>query len=121
MQSFAFEKEFTVSLENFSCFEPRVIFINVKQEETLFQFQKKLVKHVKMSLQLFNQSDDMRGFHPHITIAFRDLKKPVFYKIWEEFQHKTFEHNFPCHSFCLLKHTDHKWESYKEFNFTHRK
>ena len=121
LQSFAFEKEFTVSLENFSCFEPRVIFINVKQEETLFQFQKKLVKHVKMSLQLFNQSDDMRGFHPHITIAFRDLKKPVFYKIWEEFQHKTFEHNFPCHSFCLLKHTDHKWESYKEFNFTHRK
>jgi 2'-5' RNA ligase len=32
----------------------------------------------------------MRGFHPHITIAFRDLKKAVFYKAWEEYKSKLF-------------------------------
>ena len=117
LQSFDFETAFHISLENFSCFEPRVVFINVKQDETLFQLQKKLVQHVKVNLQLFNQSDNMRGFHPHITIAFRDLKKPVFYKIWEEFQHKSFEHTFNCHSFYLLKPVKDKWEVYKEFGF----
>jgi 2'-5' RNA ligase len=117
LKYFDFETAFNVSLENFSCFEPRVVFINVKEEETLFQLQKHLVQHVKSNLQLFNQSGNMRGFHPHITIAFRDLKKPVFYKIWEEFQNKSFERNFLCDSIFLLKHIDHKWEMYKEFKF----
>lgn len=119
LEAFDFKEEFSISLKSFSCFEPRVVFINVKQEILLFELQKKLVQHVKMNLQLFNQSDDMRGFHPHITIAFRDLKKPVFYKIWQEFQHKSFEHNFNCHSVFLLKHTDHQWELYREFKFIH--
>ena len=117
LQSFDFKNEVDVVLENFSCFEPRVVFINVKQDEALLLLQKKLVQHVKTNLQLFNQSDSMRGFHPHITIAFRDLKKPIFYKIWEEFKNKSFEKMFTCHSICLLKHVENRWEIYKEFNF----
>lgn len=76
----------------------------------------KLVQHVKKELKLFNQSDDLRGFHPHITVAFRDLKKATFEKIWEEYQKKTFRDAFECNSICLLKQVDESWEMYRHFN-----
>lgn len=115
LQNFSFEKEIQITLSNFSCFEPRVIFINVEHNDTLFQLQYQLVRFAKQNLHLFNQFDDLRGFHPHITIAFRDLKKPVFYKIWEEYKNKLFQANFLCQSICLLKHIDDRWEIYKMF------
>ena len=77
---------------------------------------KQLVHHVKKKLNLFNQSDDMRGFHPHVTVAFRDLKKPVFYKLWEEYGPKTFDRTFRCKSFSLLKHVNDEWIVFKEFH-----
>ena len=92
-----------------------MVFINVLENEALTGMQQALVKHVKQRLQLFNQSEDMRGFHPHVTVAFRDLKKPVFYKVWEQYKSETFVAEFDCRSFCLLKHNDQRWEVYKEF------
>lgn len=115
LQNFSFEKEFQISLSGFSCFEPRVIFINVMENDSLFQLQQQLVRYAKQKLQLFNQSDDMRGFHPHVTIAFRDLKKPLFYKIWDDYKTKIFDATFICKDICLLKHLDDRWEVYKTF------
>lgn len=117
LQNFSFEKEFQVILSNFSCFEPRVVFIEVKQNNQLQELQHQLVRHVKQNLQLFNQSDDMRGFHPHVTVAFRDLKKPMFYKVWDDYKTKTFDATFNCESICLLKHLNDRWEIYKMFSF----
>lgn len=117
LASFKFEKPFSIQLKGYDCFEPRVVFINVTENETLHSLQKKLVKQARQKLQLFNQSDDMRGFHPHVTVAFRDLKKPVFYKVWEEYQSKEFTAEFACSSICLLKHNNQNWEAYKEFKF----
>ncbi len=117
LQTFQFTDAVSISLSGFSCFEPRVVFIDVKENEHLFQLQSKLVQHVKSKLQLFNQAESLRGFHPHITVAFRDLKKPQFYKVWEEHQHKTFEASFNCSSIGLLKQLDEKWEVYREFVF----
>lgn len=115
LQEFKFNDSFPISLNNYSCFEPRVVFINVDEQPQLNELQKQLVKHVKKQLNLFNQSDDMRGFHPHITIAFRDLKKPVFYKLWEEYQSKKFNASFNCESFSILKHVDDRWVVFKNF------
>lgn len=115
LQNFSFEKEFQITLFGFSCFEPRVIFINVEENDLLFQMQQQLVRYAKQNLQLFNQSDDMRGFHPHVTVAFRDLKKPQFYKMWEEYKNKKTDATFTCKNISLLKHLDDKWEVYKTF------
>ncbi len=115
LESFNFSQSFDVYLNRFFCFEPRVIFIGVNDNEALYQLQKSLVLHVKKNLQLFNQYDDKRGFHPHVTVAFRDLKKPMFYKIWNDYKDKKFEAFFNCTTFCLLKHINNKWEVYKEF------
>jgi len=116
LRGFQFKTTFPVSLKNFDSFEPRVIFINVQEQTELFDLQKQLVSHVKRNLNIFNQSDDMRGFHPHITIAFRDLKKAVFYKAWEEYKSKSFSETFTCNSFSLLKHQKEEWVVLKDFD-----
>ncbi len=118
LNNFQFREEFKINLKNFHCFEPRVVFIDVEKNEALNNLQQQLVKHAKVNLQLFNQSDDMRGFHPHITVAFRDLKKQQFYKVWKEYQSKNLSETFTCNSFSLLKHVNDKWEVYKEFKLS---
>ncbi len=117
LEEFKFNQAFDLTLNGYACFEPRVIYLNVEVNDTLFNLQKKLVQYVKRNLNLFNQSDDKRGFHPHVTVAFRDLKKQNFYAIWDEFKNKDFKADFSCNSFCLLKHINQRWEVYKEFKF----
>ncbi len=89
LQQFSFKEDFVIELQNFSCFEPRVIFEYVVKNELLAKLQRNLVNYVKKNLRLFNQADDMRGFHPHVTIAFRDLRKEKFYKAFSYFKTKT--------------------------------
>ncbi len=115
LSAFTFHTSFQIQLKDYECFEPRVVFIHVPGNASLMAMQQSLVKYVKQKLQLFNQSDDMRGFHPHVTVAFRDLKKPVFYKLWEKYRNEHFDAGFECTSFYLLKHNNQQWEVYREF------
>lgn len=117
LEQFNFNEPFKIELNNFSCFEPRVIFVDVVKNEKLILFQNELVNYIKKNLRLFNQSDDRRGFHPHITIAFRDLKKENFYKALDYFKAQTYNASFEVNSFCLLKHTGKEWLVHKEINF----
>jgi 2'-5' RNA ligase len=117
LSEFSFNSCFEINLKGYDCFEPRVVFINVEKTEELNMLQKQLVSQLKKNLNIFNQADDMRGFHPHLTIAYRDLKKPVFYQIWEEYQNKSFEKTFTCQSFWLLKKDEKQWKLLQEFSF----
>jgi 2'-5' RNA ligase len=117
LSAFGFEQPVHVTLKDYNCFEPRVVFIGVAENERLGQLQHALVRHAQQKLQLFNQAEDMRGFHPHITVAFRDLKKPVFYKLWETYKNERFGAEFDCSSLCLLKHNNQRWDVYREFDF----
>ena len=116
LQEFKSTLSFNIELNGFDCFEPRVLFINVIQSYELNNLQIQLVKCCKQKLQLFNQVEDMRGFHPHITVAFRDLKKPTFYNLWNDYQHKEFKASFINSSFCLMKQEEQQWVAYREFN-----
>lgn len=118
ISEFSFSIPFKIQLKNFSCFEPKVIFVDVMPNEILSALQKELVYHVKSNLNIFNQYEDKRGYHPHITIAFRDLKKIDFYLANEEYKTKSFHAEFKVNSFFLLKHTGKIWLPHKEFSFT---
>ncbi len=117
LQQFKFNAEFEISLKNFSGFEPKVLFIDVIENISLNQLQIKLVEHVKLNLNIFNQANDLRCFHAHITIAFRDLKKQLYYVAMKEFSQKTFIASFKCNSFYLLKHNGKRWDLFKQFHF----
>ncbi|HEY5746715.1 MAG TPA: 2'-5' RNA ligase family protein [Chryseolinea sp.] len=104
-----------VKLENFSSFPPRVIFINVVLSQELDNLQKSLHRFCKRVLNLFNANYKELPFHPHVTLAFRDLKKPNYQRAWEEFQQKNFEAEFVADKMALLKHDGRVWKVYEEF------
>lgn len=111
------EKEFEIKLNGFGCFSPKTIFIKNDPSQALSDFQKRLTLYTKRAMNLFNATHN-KGFHPHITVAFRDLKKDQFELAWQVFQHKSFEATFNVKSFWLLKHEGKKWKAYREFPFT---
>ena len=107
---------FNIELFNYNCFEPRVIYVNVKNSDILTEAKNEVVKMAKQELKL-TFLKDLRVFHPHITIAFRDLKKPQFYELWEQLKEKEFEADFEASSLALLKHNGKRWDVCKEFQF----
>jgi 2'-5' RNA ligase len=115
MKSFNFGKTFSLQLNDFACFEPRVLYIDIKKNETLFELHDQLSAHARTKLGLLNESEDMRGFHPHITIAFRDLKKPLFYELWQQFQPDKFSGTMEVKQFSLLK-LEKRWEVLHNFD-----
>lgn len=106
---------FNLSLAGFSCFPPRVIFIEVQESEPLMQMQKQLHRFCKVELNLFNAQYQDRPFHPHLTVAFRDLKKTAFQQAWDEFKDKKFHTEFQVTDIVLLKHEGKKWQPFKVF------
>jgi 2'-5' RNA ligase len=117
LKLFSYPDTFKINLKNYSGFEPRVLFVDVIKNNSLDELQNNLVQFVKVNFNIFNQADDKRGFRPHVTIAFRDLKKELYYKAIEEYRQKTFDAEFLCNSFCLLKHTGKHWLVKEEFCF----
>lgn len=104
-----------VCLDNFGSFPPRVIFINVTQSDALDDFQKKLHRFFKRELDVFNANYQDRPFHPHLTLAFRDLKKQQYHLAWSEFSSKEYKAEFMADKIAILKHNGKRWEVLKEF------
>jgi 2'-5' RNA ligase len=108
----------TIQLNNFSCFEPRVIFIDVVKTEELAFLQKEMERFCKRTFQLFNADYRDLAFHPHMTLAFRDLKKQVFAQAWGEVKDKPMSGSFIADQFVLLKHNGVSWDVIRAFPFS---
>lgn len=108
---------FTVELNGFGAFPPRTIFIQPQESAELEQMNMELLQATKRQLNLFH-AVHIGGFHPHITVAFRDLRKPLFHEAWKEFKQRQFKASFEVNSFWLLKHNGKSWEAYREFRFS---
>lgn len=109
------QSAFKLTLRNFSAFPPRVIFIDVVENTALVNFQKNLQGIFRRDLNLLNAQYKDLPFHPHLTLAFRDLKKEQFRKAWEEFEAKTFEAEFVVNELTLLKHNGRTWDIHRQF------
>jgi 2'-5' RNA ligase len=104
-----------IQLLNFGAFPPRVIYIDVVKNYWLENIQQELRQFCKRELNLFNANYKEHPFHPHLTIAFRDLKKPQFFKAWEEFKGKEFQASFSVSEITLLKHDQKEWRVLESF------
>jgi 2'-5' RNA ligase len=109
-------KAFPIILRGFGAFRPRVIFIGVCKNESLQLLWQDLSYRMKEDIQL-GVGPDKRGFHPHITVAFKDLKPAIFYKAWPEFKDRPFEGRFVADHISLLKHNGNRWGVVKTYPF----
>ena len=98
-----------ICLKNFDCFKPRVIFVQVENSEQLRLLQSDFEKHLSIN-NSFPIKGETRSFHPHITIANRDLHKKDFIEAWEYFKNKTYHASFVANGITVLKHSGIKWE-----------
>jgi 2'-5' RNA ligase len=106
-----------IQLSNFNAFPPRVIYIDVVKTAWLENMQKQLQRFCKTELNLFNANYKEHPYHPHITLAFRDLKKNAFRAAWEEFKNKRLEAVFKPGGITLLKHDGKVWKVLENFKF----
>ena len=104
-----------VCLDNFSSFPPRVIYISVAESDALDRLQQQLHRFCKRELDIFNANYKDKPFHPHLTLAFRDLKKPQYHLAWEEFSKKEFKAEFMGDKIAILKHNGKRWDILREF------
>ena len=104
-----------VCLDNFSSFPPRVIFIKVTESDALDAMQRDLHRFFKRELDIFNANYKERPYHPHLTVAFRDLKKSQYVAAWREFSERDYKAEFMADKIALLKHNGKGWHVLKEF------
>lgn len=105
----------TVELKNFGCFPPRVIFIDVVKTSELEQLQKDLVKFCRSELNLTHANWRDNPFNPHVTLAFRDLRKDRFAEAWKEFHGREFGATVLINAITLLKHNGQQWQGVEAF------
>ncbi|MFL5808289.1 MAG: 2'-5' RNA ligase family protein [Flavisolibacter sp.] len=101
--------QFQITTEKFSAFKPRTIFIAPETNEDLQNLKKKLdsffIQHDSYKFET-----DSRPFHPHITIATRDLHKKDFAEAWQYFENKKFIAEWKAEGISLLRHNKKNWD-----------
>lgn len=110
------QQAFEVPLNGFDCFPPRVLFVRVGNQEGVIKLHSRLQKVLKEDLGFSEQERGFR-FHPHMTIATRDLTEESFLRAWPEFAKRSFHDVFAVKSLFLLKHNGRTWDLFREFPF----
>ena len=100
--------ELTIRLTGFSHFRKRVLFVAVENSPKLEQLKKEAEDHFVKFFPAIKK--DTRPFHPHITIANRDMKPSHFEKAWERFSTEVLDESFIVKAISILKLNPGKWD-----------
>ena len=60
---------------------------------------------------------DTRLYHPHMTVAFKDLTPAMFSKAWPVVKAMGFSSSFTIEELVLLKYESGKWVAFRTFPF----
>jgi 2'-5' RNA ligase len=104
------QESFPVKLSGFSCFSPKVIFVSVERNSNLELLYSSITRYLT-GLNKFPLAKDTRPFHPHITLASRDLFKKGFYEAWKIFENKKYEATWTAGSISLMRHNKKNWDA----------
>lgn len=103
------QKRFQIRLNGFGAFSPRVIYIAVEKNNLLNMVQSSL-KNYLLEQRVFPVKNSIQEFHPHITLASRDLRKQSFFDAWKMMEHKKYEAQWEASGISLLRLNPEKWE-----------
>lgn len=107
---------FDIQCKNFGCFDNKnnpVIFILPLENEIMNGTYKNLMLFLRKLG--FSEKQTPLKFHPHMTVAYRDLSPENFRQAWPEFSQRNFEAAFHVDNIFLLKHNGKKWVAIQGF------
>ncbi|WP_445383770.1 2'-5' RNA ligase family protein [Robiginitalea sp. IMCC43444] len=110
------QNPFEIDLSGFGAFPPRVIFIKIANPGPVEIIYRALQEKINEVLEISKPYRQL-PFHPHMTIATRDLKEPAFEEAWPEFNKRSFKSSFTAKSLFLLRHNGKFWEWFREYPF----
>lgn len=106
-------------LSGFGYFEQartRVIYLAVTPTETLQNLHRKLRSLVAKTLVLPDMESDS-DFHPHITLAHRDLTSAAFHLAWPGYRERVFEATCSVTAITLFAHDGQRWQADARYPF----
>ncbi|MGD1913740.1 MAG: 2'-5' RNA ligase family protein [Rivularia sp. (in: cyanobacteria)] len=106
-----------ITLNGYNAFAPHVIYIDVVQTPDLTNLQADLMFYLENNLGILDKVGKSRSFTPHMTVAFKDLKRSKFKAAWLEFENRELHFEFNARELTLLKHENKRWNITKEFKF----
>lgn len=103
---------FQAELKNFGFFENGrnpVIFVKPALSVPLQELQQYIADSFYKAFPGLPVALSEKDFHPHITIAYRDLEKDSFKKAWKKYEHLSYKAAFKVTDFHLLQHNGRQW------------
>jgi len=99
----------SVTISGFGAFAPRVLYLNVLKTPELLSLQSGLMLDLEQ-IGIDDPKNKQRGFSPHLTVASRNMTKPVFKTAWAELQGRSVEFEFVGDRLSLLIHDGQQWQ-----------
>ncbi|MGM0932413.1 MAG: 2'-5' RNA ligase family protein [Bacteroidota bacterium] len=115
LRDFAEKQEpFEIKTAGFGRFSRKVLFIDIAENPELVQLHQKLQKSLDKNLRL-KENEKGSNFHPHFTLATRDLSIKNFEPAWKELKDQELKESFTTESLVLFKHNGKSWDRFGEF------
>lgn len=108
-------KPFTIQISGADQFRRRVIFLKVGKSSELMALQEKIKKHLKIEHHLVEELSD-KNYHPHMTVAFQDIKKGQFDPLYQFILERKLEFSFVANSIVLLRKDEGIWKGDKSID-----
>jgi len=103
------KNKFEIILKDFETFKPKVIFVDIVKSEILNGLYQSFADFIFTKNKIPIKKED-RPFHPHVTLATRDLYKKAFQEAWEIFSKKKYEALWIVSGISLLSHNKKNWD-----------
>lgn len=115
LKSFVGERPpMSVTINGVKTFGERVIYLAVDADQDLYDFQRDLKTFCKRELNLLDELSD-RNYQPHMTIAFKDVKKSQFQNILQFAREKSIHQELKVSNIMLLKRVKNTWLPHEKF------
>ncbi|WP_051315389.1 2'-5' RNA ligase family protein [Algoriphagus terrigena] len=111
------QEAFRVKIDGVGTFGNRVIYLAIEDSEILRSCQRGLTKFCKERLHLTQELSD-RNYHPHLTVAFKDLKANHFSDALAFVKQESFTTVYYAAELTLLKRIDGVWILHRSLRFS---
>lgn len=96
---------FPIELDSFDKFDAKVIYLKVKDHHHFIKVKDRL----EWELSEFNIKSRTHEFHPHMTIAHKDLDERLFEKLWKRFRGEPYYRKFKDWSIKVFEYSPDGW------------